>query len=507
MKILAHEFQNLPINENKNLDNKTPFSEIKNTTNTDIDFLTIKTEKIELMGDSSSHELIKKRHASNIIKNFLRKIIAAQSYGHMFANGKNFKKLDIHYTPVSKKNKQEKNNTKSPFSFRTLDHLENISQDYLNEIKNKTNKLSVEEKELVSRISNIEWHFRHQSNAHFPGPSLTLYSHKRLNDGAIAAGCNTTEFDLENLSNNDFVFFAVEFSNLKEELPLNRRHNGHDLGANAFILDEKNPSIKSGYLTLTDHHDNFLQSVICHREHQEHKDWVKEFPETVSIFNRFVHGDKGISDVPIYSAKHMKEAIALHLINFLRYSLNAKFKAFVLNSSITAKQLDRVLNFVFQAEFHVPRILSTASYKKVSLYDMTYSCAVDGINIHELDKVITDKDAACEALFYAIKVQKKTAIAHLTDKWTFTAADFKGKEYFQNLEFYLSRAGSDTDVLNLFLSRGFAQPNTLFPDIHKGETMLDNAIAAKNKKMITLLKANGAKTGEEIRAENRPTSL
>lgn len=497
MKVTTIESQNLIINEGKHSDHGVLSSEMKKTTNSDINFFNIKIDRIELLEDDSPLDHIKKNHAADTIKKFFRKVIAAQSLGHMLANGQDFKDLGIHYNPAE-------NETK--FRLRVLDHFNKVSQDHLNKIIKKINKLSINERALVTKIINIEWHFRHQSNADLRDATLNISSNKRMAEHDIKSHTNTDFKDRIFLSNNDFVFFGVEFSNLKAILPLNRKHSGFDHGANAFILHEKNSLIKQGYLTLTDHLINQVPDASKH----EHQDLVDRFPIASKEISRSVLGERGESDVPMFGVKHMKLAMALHLIDYLRSSQDAKFKSFVLDENLTSKNLDRVLNFAFQAEFHIPRIVSTVDFKKVSLRTMELKEAVKALNIHELDKITKNKYFVCEAIYFAITFQNKVAttrldaiIFHLLKKWEITSADFKKNSKFSNLEFHLSHRPADFDIsiLKLFLIRGIVNPNTIFPELRKGDTMLDNAIKRGHKEMISLLKANGAKTGEEIRAK------
>lgn len=114
---------------------------------------------------------------------------------------------------------------------------------------------------------------------------------------------------------------------------------------------------------------------------------IKKSANTAISFSK-VKTKKLVSfDVPIYTAEHMKEAMALHLIDFIRFSQDHEFKNAVLNNSLNGFELDRLLNFVFQAEFHIPRLLSTTDYKKVVLRPMKLEEAIKTSNIYELSNM------------------------------------------------------------------------------------------------------------------------
>ncbi|END1142527.1 T3SS effector OspC family protein, partial [Shigella sonnei] len=85
-----------------------------------------------------------------------------------------------------------------------------------------------------------------------------------------------------------------EISNHQEKLPLNKTHHTVDFGANAYIIDHDSPY---GYMTLTDHFDNAIPPVFYH-EHQSF--FLDNFKEVVDEVSRYVHGNQGKTDVPIF---------------------------------------------------------------------------------------------------------------------------------------------------------------------------------------------------------------
>ncbi|MCW2254702.1 hypothetical protein M2263_000793 [Providencia alcalifaciens] len=159
-------------------------------------------------------------------------------------------------------------------------------------------------------------------------------------------------------------FFGIEFSDDKSQLPLNTKHTTIDYGANAYIINEQYPY---GYLALTEHFDNQVPPAFLH----EHQNFISQFSEVRNEIERYIYGENGRHDIPIYNTKDMKVALGLHLIDFLRHSHDVKFKVLALNEDLNSQGLDHVLNFVFQPEFHVPRMVSTTNFKKVKLRELS----------------------------------------------------------------------------------------------------------------------------------------
>ncbi|WMJ01412.1 T3SS effector OspC family protein [Pseudomonas chlororaphis subsp. aurantiaca] len=304
---------------------------------------------------------------------------------------------------------------------------------------------------------------------------------------------NTYQNDRACLSNHDFVFFGIEFSGNKEVLPLNTTHHTVDFGANAYILDEK---YEHGYFTLTDHFYNVMPPAFLH----EHRDFIAQFPRARDEVQRIVHGGKGKHDVPIYNATNMRQALGMHLIDFIRSSEDQALKKFVFDDTLNESKLDKVINFVFQPEFHVPRMVSTTDYQKVSLRKMSLKDAVKACNTKELSLLIADKKDACKAMGAAIRESKDEMVAYLFDRWEFTEDDTKYiSGSFDDLEYMLSNHGASTTILKEFLQRGLVLVNTPFKSVNRGDTMLDNAMKwSNNDEMISILKEYGAVRGVEF---------
>ncbi|QIX97811.1 T3SS effector OspC family protein [Cedecea sp. FDAARGOS_727] len=424
-----------------------------------------------------------KNRSADVIKAFFKKTIAAQSYNKMFSKGDNFSDLGIALTDSSARKS----------SLHSLQHLNNVSKNYLTKIKEKTQNLTSQEKVLLSKVVDAKIHFRHQSNSNLVDAAgiLNIMSLNKLQSNAINTAENTYSEDIRCLSNQDFVFFGVEFSDDKAQLPLNTRHTTVDFGANAYIVDEQFPH---GYLTLTDHFDNKIPPAFKH----EHKEFIAQFSEVRKEIDRRVHGDKGKKDVPIFNSKDMKLGLGLHLINFLRKSNDIEFKGFALNKNLDDKNLDKILNFVFQPEFHVPRMVSTDNFKEVKLREISVKDAVKASNFEALSVHMRNKDDACKVMGLAIECAKKDIVNFLFSKFSFTKKDVIKMSTRYDVEYLLSRSNADEKILRDFLERGLVEPNHTFRKINSGDTMLDNAIQYNKKEMIGILLEYGALCGKEI---------
>jgi len=430
---------------------------------------------------SHDEEVIAK--SADTIKAFLRKTIAAQSYGAMFANGWYFKELGQNIPAADRK-----------FSFSTLHHLDKISKYYLDVIVKKTPNLNQQETDLINNITNSALTFRHQSNAGLAKHGkLNIFSNKKLGNEKIDMRGSIYGADKAGISNDDFVFFGVEFfSEDLSQLPLNTRHTGIDFGANAYLVKERFPH---SYLTLTYHFDN----ITCRPSEHEHQNFVTKFPKALEEVFRYVHCDKGRIDIPMYNVKDMKLALGLHLVDFIRNSQDNALKHFALSGDLTGKELDRLINFIFQPEFHVPRMVSTKNFKEVKLREISLEEAIDASNVACLEELVKSKKSAREAMILAIEARKKDVIFHLFERFMFTKKDALLMNNKCELAYVLSSYGSYASALKLFIDKGLVDAFSPFKRTNKGDTMLDNAIKYQNEDMIALLRNLGVQTKEEIK--------
>lgn len=449
----------------------------------------------------------------NKISHFMRKAIAAQCYASMFSHGTNFKKLGLSLP---------KNTEKS--SFESLAHLDKVSEGYLYSIKEKIGTLSDIENLLLNRIKKVKFLLRHQSPYELvKNDKLSIFSNKKIcTDEYLIRGAttkedqeklryedilnngNTTDDDQEKLRNDDFVFFAIELLQEDESKhPLNSTLNGVDYGAYAYLVHDIYPY---GYLTLTDHLNNNIKKDNTKLGYQ---DFISQFTEFKSEISRRVNGERGEDDVPIYNAKDMKEALGLHLIEFIRNSKDIEFRNFSLNKNLKEEDLDKLINCVFQPEFHLPRMISTRHYKKVKIRELSIVEAIQVSDEKKIHEYVKDKDSACSNLIMAVYLHKKKSVEILLDKWNFSISDVQ-KMMIGNTEsgiiempFILSIVPKNNEILRMFLDRKLIDVNYTFQHSNKGLTMLDIAIAHNCLKTIDLLENRKALTGEQVSEKQR----
>lgn len=472
---LTETYYSFNIQQSNDVQDRSGKANVKDNLKKNIDI--VKSLPIESIRENS---VITK--SANIIKDFFRQIIADKSYNRMFSQGTYFKELG---TDLPKRSAGKS-------SLYSLQHLNNISKNHLTKIKEKIGNLTPQEKNLLSKVVNTNLHFRHQSNANLSGETLNIMSNYKLQIKNISTASNTYPEDIKCLSNHDFVFFGVEFSDDKSQLPLNTKHTTIDYGANAYITNEQYPY---GYLTLTDHFDNQVPPAFLH----EHQKFISQFSEVRNEIGRYIYGENGRHDIPIYNTKDMKVALGLHLIDFLRNSSDFNFKALVLNEDLNSEELDHVLNFVFQPEFHVPRMVSTTNFKKVKLREISLEELIELSNIEGISVKVKNKNDACQAMGIAIKNFKPEVVVFLFSQWEFTREDTIKISSYDDIEYLLSSySNTDSRILKMFLERGLVEPNAKFKKTNTGDTMLNNAIKDSNKEMISLLLEYGAVRGEEL---------
>ncbi|WP_073715035.1 T3SS effector OspC family protein [Shigella boydii] len=435
-------------------------------------------KNISCVTNSSSSGISEKHldHCADTVKSFLRKSIAAQSYSKMFSQGTSFKSLNLSIEAPSG----------ARSSFRSLEHLDKVSRHYLSEIIQKTHPLSSDERHLLSIIINSDFNFRHQSNANLSNNTLNIKSFDKIKSENIQTYKNTFSEDIEEIANHDFVFFGVEISNHQETLPLNKTHHTVDFGANAYIIDHDSPY---GYMTLTDHFDNAIPPVFYH----EHQSFLDKFSEVNKEVSRYVHGSKGIIDVPIFNTKDMKLGLGLYLIDFIRKSEDQSFKEFCYGKNLAPVDLDRIINFVFQPEYHIPRMVSTENFKKVKIREISLEEAVTASNYEEINKQVTNKKIALQTLFLSITNQKEDVALYILSNFEITRQDVISiKHELYDIEYLLSAHNSSCKVLEYFINKGLVDVNTKFKKTNSGDCMLDNAIKYENAEMIKLLLKYGA---------------
>ncbi|EKD7727189.1 type 3 secretion system effector OspC4, partial [Shigella sonnei] len=181
-------------------------------------------------------------------------------------------------------------------------------------------------------------------------------------------------------------------------------------------------------------------------------------------------------------------------------------REFCYNKNIDPVSLDRIINFVFQLEYHIPRMLSTDNFKKIKLRDISLEDAIKASNYEEINNKVTDKKMAHQALAYSLGNKKADIALYLLSKFNFTKQDVAEMEKMNNnmycelydVEYLLSEDSANYKVLEYFINNGLVDVNKRFQKANSGDTMLDNAMKSKDSKMIDFLLKNGAVSGKRF---------
>lgn len=417
--------------------------------------------------------------AADLIKRVFRARVAERAYEHMFDKGTCFTQMKLY-------GELKGSGTAS---------LNKISQGFMAEVKHRLGQLSAEEQAFKRAVVQSRWSFRHQSN--YPldtNGRLCILSNLALNREGIGSKSSTVAGDLEELSNNDFVFFAVETARGDEPKVNNTTHSALDYGAIAYLINEDDPRVKHGYLTLTDHyvgkvHDGF---------HHEHQELFNRFPELSAEVDRCVY-EGGYLRVPMFSFNDMKEGVALYLIDYLRGTKVQGFREYALACASGSLALDRLIYHLFNLEFHVPRIASTFNYKTVKLREYSHTDLIRMVDLETLDKrLVNGSRYALETLMGALELGVPSVVLHVLGKCSFSKAEIdhwyevgltlSGGGTKSDVAAQLSDPDTSIDVLKAFIDKGLV-------DIHQkdaaGRTLLDKIEVTGSARMKALFLSDG----------------
>lgn len=139
----------------------------------------------------------------------------------------------------------------------------------------------------------------------------------------------------------------------------------------------------------------------------------------------------------------------------LRKSKDQRFKDFCYSKNIDPVSLDRVINFVFQPEYHIPRMLSTDNFIKIKLRKISLEEAIEASNYEEINLQVTDKKMACYALIFSIAHAKDDIAFYILSKFNFSKEDIvemdkMGKNMYYDMydiEYLLSRKNASHKIL------------------------------------------------------------
>lgn len=399
--------------------------------------------------------------AADLIKRVFRTRLAERAYKHMFDNGTCFTQMKLY-------GELKGSGTAS---------LNKISQGFMVEVKDRLGQLSAEEQAFTRAVMQSRWSFRHQSNYPLDANGrLCILSNLALNRAGIGSKSSTVVGDLEKLSNNDFVFFAVETARGDEPKVNNTVHSGIDYGAIAYLISEDDPRVRHGYLTLT---DQYVGEVHSGRYH-EHQELFNRFPELSAEVKRVVY-ERDYLRVPIFSFNDMKEGVALYLIDYLRGTKVQGFREYALACASGSLALDRLIYHLFNLEFHVPRIASTFNYHTVKLREYSHVDFIKMADFEALDKrLVNGSRYALETLMGALELVVPSVVLHVLGKCSFSKAEIDhwykvglsitGDATMSDLVAQLLDPDTSIDVLKAFIDRGLVDMNQKGAD---GRTLSD----------------------------------
>ncbi|WP_420703977.1 T3SS effector OspC family protein [Escherichia albertii] len=143
------------------------------------------------------------------------------------------------------------------------------------------------------------------------------------------------------------------------------------------------------------------------------------------------------------------------------------------NKNIDPVSLDRIINFVFQPEYHIPRMLSTENFQKIKLREMSLEEAVKASNYEEINEQVTDKKAAHKALLSAIENAKDDVAFYILSRFKYSKQDIVEMNNISNddVEYSLSRTGASPGILEFFIVNGLIDVNKKFTKVNEGDTM------------------------------------
>ncbi|TCV96609.1 T3SS effector OspC family protein [Biostraticola tofi] len=425
--------------------------------------------------------------AANIIKRFFQKVIARKVYLEMFSTFPEFMAHNsCHFCRPS---------------VNTLEYLKGTSRENIVELRDEVGPLSEQEENLCRAILHTHIRYRHQTNNALDSQGrLNLYSHSMLKRLKIPFISDRLKEDANDFNHRDFVSFAMEFSKPpgNNRLIANTTHNGTDFGAIAYLIDEHHPGARYGYMTLTDH----LDSALPLSRYHEHQEMVYCFPICALERDRAMC-EVDEQEVAIYTPADMKQALSLSTVLFLRRSADTAFKNFAYAALANSIELDRILNFLFQSEFHIPRMVSTDRYQKYRFRLPALEEIARFPHPMLVDEHIRDKADALRLIIVAIHAHNTKTVLHLLDKYDFTADDFLPDNpilddprlhlYGSEIPYALTRSpGYDLFVLTTLLERKLIDPNYQFRQKRAGKTMLANAIDCRSIRLVMLLLEHGA---------------
>ncbi len=426
-------------------------------------------------------------NAANTIKRFFQKVVARKVYLELFGACPQF--VANHPCEFCRP------------SADTLECLKNKSHENILELRQKAGPLSEQEKNLCRAIRGTHVRYRHQTHCALDSHGqLNLYSHTMLRRKKIPFIGDQLKEEPSGANHRDFVSFGMEFSKPVDNTRLiaNTTHNGTDYGGTAYLIDEQHPGARYGYMTLTDH----IYSGLPLSKYHEHQEMLYCFPLCALERDREMCEVDDL-DVPIFTPSDMKEALSLSTVLFLRRSGDDAFKHFAYTARADSIELDRMLNFLFQSEFHIPRMLSTDRYQKYRFRSPTFEEIALFSHPLLVNEHIQTREDALRLIVVAIHAHRTKVVLQLLNRYVFFPEDFQPDNpilddprlllYGSEIPYVLTRfPGHDLSVLTMLLERKLIDSNYRFRHKRIGLTMLANAIDCRSVRLIMLLLIHGA---------------
>lgn len=342
--------------------------------------------------------------AAGCITRCMRRNVASRAYQRMFTKGFDFR------CGLSEKEGALANGM-------TL--LSAWSSANLREVSERVGPLTTPEALWFDKVLKTEWRFKHQTIVRpVREGALTLYSNAKLSAMDVAMRSGTLDTDRFFLANDDFVFLTLECGP-PEDGVFNAKHHAYDFGPYAYIVNETNPCVAHGYLTLTDH----LETRVDVQEF-EHAAFARRFARAGAAASRRINGGAH-GKPPLFELKDMKRGLALHMIEFLRSCTDVAFRVFVMRCEPGSEEMDRAIHLIFQPEFHVPRLLSTYDYTQQTLRAMSLGEAVDAVDTDRMLALIRAPEDAIEAMAFALGNRVSASVVFLLKHCRYDSTDRK----------------------------------------------------------------------------------
>jgi hypothetical protein len=323
--------------------------------------------------------------AATIIQRFFKKVLAASSYRYMFSNGQVFQKASTTTNKYKHFAKYHSNANNKNFS--SLESMQEFSTLCLQEIKDKLGLLTAKEQRFINRITHFpEMIFMHRSFDNLLKKNTkgkkqaTIYSNKTLQEKKIKVlNTYTKSADKKQLANNDFVFCTPYFN-------FNHLYTTEDTindiadstiialtchyGTNAYFFNEE--QFPYFYFTLTDH---FFSKVFVYNR-------LPSLSKDYKYIERSIIGAETIkkytyvpiftyNDVPMFTQKDMRLAIAYYTIDFLRSLDDSKEHNTIRNRILITsdpEDFNYLFHAIFNPEIHIPKILVLDNPREFSNY-------------------------------------------------------------------------------------------------------------------------------------------